>query len=159
MLFCQLFVQFCLISHSRCKTKEHIFTDLKTASLIKYSINTFLASKVIFFNELHSIYEKLDVKDSWESVVNIISRDNRIGDSHMDVPGHDGRKGFGGACFPKDSLALIKFAESINIDLNSLIATVKTIMHRPKTELDSRESDKMYHSMIKFDASAQVVKL
>ena len=31
----------------------------------------------------------------------------------MDVPGHDGRKGFGGACFPKDSLALIKFAKSI----------------------------------------------
>ena len=43
----------------------------------------------------------------------------------MDVPGHDGRKGFGGACFPKDSLALIKFAKSINIDLNSLISTVK----------------------------------
>ena len=100
------------LRHSRCKTKEHIFTDLKTASLIKYSINTFLASKVIFFNELHSIYEKLDVKDSWESVVNIISRDKRIGDSHMNVPGHDGRKGFGGACFPKDSLALIKFAKA-----------------------------------------------
>ena len=39
------------LSHSRCKTKEHIFTNLKTASFIKYSINTFLASKVIFFNE------------------------------------------------------------------------------------------------------------
>ena len=47
------------LRHSRCKTKEHIFTDIKTASFIKYSINTFLASKVIFFNELHSIYEKL----------------------------------------------------------------------------------------------------
>ena len=130
------------LRHSRCKTNEHIFTDLKTASLIKYSINTFLASKVIFFNELHSIYEKLDVKDSWESVVNIISRDNRIGDSHMDVPGHDGRKGFGGACFPKDSLALIKFAESLNVDLNSLISTVKinNKIRSKYAELDSRES-------------------
>ena len=66
------------LSHSRCKTKEHIFTNLKTASFIKYSINTFLASKVIFFNELHSLYKKLNVQDSWESITNIISRDNRI---------------------------------------------------------------------------------
>ena len=131
------------LRHSRCKTKEHIFTDLKTASLIKYSINTFLASKVIFFNELHSLYEKLDVKDSWETVVNIISKDLRIGDSHMDVPGHDGRKGFGGACFPKDSLALIKFADYMNINLSSLITTVK-INNKIRSEykdLDSRESE------------------
>ena len=131
------------LRHSRCKTKEHIFTDLKTASLIKYSINTFLASKVIFFNELHALYEKLDVKDSWESVVNIISKDSRIGDSHMDVPGHDGRKGFGGACFPKDSLALIKFADYMNINLSSLITTVK-INNKIRSEykdLDSRESE------------------
>ena len=131
------------LRHSRCKTKEHIFTDLKTASLIKYSINAFLASKVIFFNELHTLYEALDVKDSWESVINIISRDNRIGDSHMDVPGHDGKKGFGGACFPKDSLALIKFANNLDIDLNSLISTVKinNKIRSEYEELDSRESE------------------
>jgi len=131
------------LSHSRCKTREHIFTDLKTASFIKYSINTFLASKVIFFNELHSIYEKLEVKDSWESIVSVISRDQRIGDSHMDVPGHDGRKGFGGACFPKDSLALIKFANSMGIDLNSLISTVKinNKIRSQYSNLDSRESE------------------
>ena len=131
------------LRHSRCKTKEHIFTDLKTASFIKYSINTFLASKVIFFNELHSVYEKLEVKDSWESVVNTISKDSRIGDSHMNVPGHDGRRGFGGACFPKDSLALIKFAKSVGIDMKALISTVK-INNKIRSEysdLDSRESE------------------
>ena len=131
------------LSHSRCKTKEHIFTNLKTASFIKYSINTFLASKVIFFNELHSLYKKLNVQDSWESIINIISRDNRIGDSHMNVPGHDGRKGFGGACFPKDSLALIKFANNLGVDLNSLISTVK-INNKIRSvyeELDLRESE------------------
>ena len=131
------------LRHSRCKTKEHIFTDLKTASFIKYSINTFLASKVIFFNELHSVYEKLQVNDSWESVVNTISKDSRIGDSHMNVPGHDGRKGFGGACFPKDSLALVKFAKSLGIDMNALISTVK-INNKIRSEysdLDSRESE------------------
>lgn len=130
------------LRHSRCKTKEHIFTDLKTASFIKYSVNTYLASKVIFFNELHAIYEKLQVKDTWESIVNIISKDSRIGDSHMNVPGHDGRKGFGGACFPKDSLALIKYGESLGINLNSLISTIKinnNIRSKYK-DLDSRES-------------------
>jgi UDP-glucose 6-dehydrogenase len=61
----------------------------------------------------------------------------------MNVPGHDGRKGFGGACFPKDSLALIKFADSLNINLNSLITTVKVnnkIRSKYK-DLDSRESE------------------
>ena len=131
------------LRHSRCKTKEHIFTDLMTASFIKYSINTFLASKVIFFNELHTVYEKLAVNDSWESIVDIISRDKRIGNSHMNVPGHDGRKGFGGACFPKDSLALIKFAKNMNIDLNSLISTVKinNKIRSQYKELDLRESE------------------
>jgi nucleotide sugar dehydrogenase len=131
------------LRHSRCKTKEHIFTDLKTASLIKYSINTFLASKVIFFNELHSIYEKLDVNDSWESVVNIISRDNRIGESHMDVPGHDGRKGFGGACFPKDSKALLEYTKNQNIELSVLKSVIsKNNKIRKKYEsLSEREKE------------------
>ena len=50
---------------------------------------------------MHSLYKKLNVQDSWESIINIISRDNRIGDSHMNVPGHDGRKGFGVRVFQK----------------------------------------------------------
>ncbi len=130
------------LRHSRCETKEHIFTDLKTASLIKYAINTFLASKVIFFNELHSLFNNLETSDDWDSVINIISRDKRIGDSHMQVPGHDGRKGFGGACFPKDSLALIKFAKNLGVNLNSLISTVRinNKLRSKYTELDSRES-------------------
>jgi len=129
--------------HSKCKTKEHLFTDLKSASLIKYAINTFLASKVIFFNELHQVFEKLDVTDQWESIINIISRDSRIGSSHMDVPGHDGRKGFGGACFPKDSIALVKYSEDIGINMTGLKTTIKTnnkIRSKYKS-LDSRESE------------------
>ena len=112
--------------HSRCKSREHIFVDLKTAALIKYSINTFLASKVIFFNELYSIFEALDVTDSWESVIDTISKDKRIGASHMNVPGHDGKKGFGGACFPKDSLALVKYAKDQGADLSILKSAIKT---------------------------------
>ena len=113
------------LNHSRCKTKEHVFTEIQSASLIKYSINTFLATKVIFFNEIFKIYEKLELNDSWELLINAISIDQRIGSSHMNVPGHDGRKGFGGACFPKDSNALIKYAASLDIELNTLKAAIK----------------------------------
>lgn len=111
--------------HSKCITKEHIFTDIYTASLVKYSINTFLASKVLFFNEMNEIFEKIESNDSWENFIKIISKDKRIGFSHMDVPGHDGKKGFGGACFPKDTAALLKYAESIGVDFQSLKAVVQ----------------------------------
>ena len=131
------------LNHSKCKTKDHVFTELKTASLIKYTINTFLASKVIFFNEMHAIYNQLSVNDSWEEIIEIISKDIRIGSSHMNVPGHDGRLGFGGACFPKDSLALAKYAKNNGISLDAL----KTIIRKNNkirskyAELDDRESE------------------
>ncbi len=131
------------IKHSKCKCKEHIFTDLESASLIKYSINTFLASKVIFFNEIHSIFEKLDVTDSWETIINTISKDSRIGESHMNVPGHDGKKGFGGACFPKDSIAFIKYVKQLDLEIHSLETTIRVnnkIRSKYK-DLDERELD------------------
>ena len=127
--------------HSSCKTNNYIFTDLVTASLAKYAINTFLASKVIFFNELFSVFNKFELDDSWEDLINIISLDKRIGKSHMNVPGHDGKKGFGGACFPKDCNAFIKSAKEQGIELTSLKTTVKTNnkIRSEYTKLDSRE--------------------
>ena len=46
--------------------------------------------------------------------------DGRIGDSHLNVPGHDGQLGYGGKCFPKDVNALIKFSKELDIDLNAI---------------------------------------
>ncbi len=128
-------------NHSSCKTKNYIFTDLVTASLAKYAINTFLASKIIFFNELFSVFNKYQLDDSWEDLVNIISSDSRIGKSHMSVPGHDGKKGFGGACFPKDCTAFVNFAKEQGVELTSLKTTVKTNnkIRSEYTKLDSRE--------------------
>ena len=127
--------------HSNCISNDYVFLDLLSASLVKYSINTFLAQKVIFFNELYEIYEKLGVSDSWESITKAIATDSRIGKSHMAVPGHDGRKGFGGACFPKDSAALIKFADEEGINLETLRAVVKknNKIRSEYSELDERE--------------------
>jgi UDPglucose 6-dehydrogenase len=51
--------------------------------------------------------------------------DRRIGDSHTQVPGPDGYYGFGGACFPKDTEALLKYSEDRGINLNTLGAAVK----------------------------------
>lgn len=99
--------------HTLCTSTNYQFTDLISASLIKYAINTFLATKVIFFNELNQIFNKSDADDTWDNFINIISIDERIGSSHMQVPGLDDKLGFGGTCFPKDCKALIKYSEEI----------------------------------------------
>ena len=106
--------------HSKCICTDYIFTDAVSASLIKYTINSFLATKVIFFNELHSLFNKSGTSEDWAKFTNAISRDKRVGSSHMQVPGHDGRFGFGGACLPKDSKAFSIYAESKYANLNVL---------------------------------------
>ena len=117
-------------THTKCVTKNIIHTDLISASLIKYTINSYLASKVMFFNELHNLFKKSGTDESWENFIQAVSSDSRIGKSHMKVPGPDGRFGFGGACFPKDTQALFKYSLDVDspleilkkvIDLNNVI--------------------------------------
>ena len=112
-------------SFTRCINKEYQYTDLISASLVKYSINSFLATKVIFFNELKSLFD-ISTDEDWQNFIDILSKDDRLGCSHMNVPGHDGRLGFGGACLPKDSIALLNFAKSKDVDLNLIKNTIKT---------------------------------
>jgi nucleotide sugar dehydrogenase len=81
---------------------------------VKYIANCFFATKVSFFNEIYLLIEKLGL--NWNSIVDGVIGDRRIGDSHYDVPGHDGDRGFGGTCFPKDINALIKTFEKNGID-------------------------------------------
>jgi len=128
-------------NHSKCLTKNHVFMDIRTASLLKYSINTFLASKVLFFNEIFEIFEKLESGESWQSFIETISTDSRIGKSHMNVPGHDGKKGFGGACFPKDTTAFLNYAKSIGVNFESLKAIIKknNKIRKEYTNLNFRE--------------------
>ena len=84
---------------------NHIkFTDIRTAAYAKYTINSFLATKVIFFNELKSMFGQ----DGFYELTQLVSMDERIGKSHMMVPGPDGKHGFGGMCFPKDTSAFVK---------------------------------------------------
>ena len=69
----------------------------------------------------------------------------------MNVPGHDGKKGFGGACFPKDTVALAKSAEAINQNLKVLEAAIKSnnTIRKTYTEIDSREKIRIFLLMIK----------
>jgi UDPglucose 6-dehydrogenase len=98
--------------------------SIQEAALAKYSINSFLATKVIFMNELALLANELDC--DWEVIRNAVTLDKRIGKSHMQVPGPDGEYGFGGMCFPKDTSALIKCAEQVDTKLSVLDTAVKT---------------------------------
>jgi len=96
------------------KSTPVIKTNFQTAEMIKYMNNCFFATKVSFLNEMYQIAEKCGV--NWEEAVEGFVRDGRIGHSHMNVPGPDGKFGFGGSCFPKDIQAMINFAESLGIE-------------------------------------------
>jgi len=88
-----------------------IKTDATTAQFIKYMANCFFATKVSFMNEMKQAAAKLEV--NWDHAMHGFVSDGRIGNSHLDVPGHDGHYGFGGKCFPKDLNAFISlFKES-----------------------------------------------
>jgi UDPglucose 6-dehydrogenase len=135
--------------HSICKTDNYVYTDKITASLIKYSINSFLASKVIFFNELKDLFNSSGAEEDWDIFTNILAMDKRIGDSHMSVPGHDGKLGFGGACFTKDTAALVKYSQNLNQEFTLLkkVVKVNNKIRLNYDQVDQREKDQnvSYH--------------
>ena len=93
--------------------KYYFTTDWGTAETVKYFINTFLATKVSFANEMKQICDAIGT--DYNSVVKLALYDERIGKSHLRVPGPDGFSGFGGKCFPKDLNALLSFGESLGV--------------------------------------------
>ena len=114
-----------------------------TASLIKYSINSFLASKVIFFNQLKDIFNLSGTNETWENFISAVSMDERIGSSHMNVPGHDGRNGFGGACFPKDTNAFFEYSKELGAEFSLLkeVIKVNNSIRSSYNDVTSREKD------------------
>lgn len=97
--------------------------SIAEASLAKYAINSFLATKVVFMNELAALTEATG--GDWNTVAGLIKQDARLGTSHMQVPGPDGQFGFGGHCFPKDTAAILKYAEELGQNLSVLDTAVK----------------------------------
>lgn len=126
------------IDYSLCNPCPSYKLSLEEASLVKYTINSFLATKVIFFNEIYGLCEELNL--NFNSVINAVGSDPRIGHSHTKVPGFDNKKGFGGACFPKDIKALLtRFGKDKLSILDQVIKTNDKI--RSDYNLSNREKE------------------
>lgn len=119
---------------SMCDINNVIKMSPVEASFAKYAINSFLATKVTFFNQLYDASESMNV--SYKRILRGVEADPRIGGSHTKVPGFDGKRGFGGACFPKDTKAFNKAFNKFTLLDN--IVTINN-EYRKKYSLDNRE--------------------
>ena len=124
--------------NERFKIKNIIQTDSKTAELTKYMNNTFFATKVSIMNEFKLLCDKIGA--NWEDALKGFVSDGRIGDSHLNVPGHDGKLGYGGTCFPKDVNALLSFSKKHDIELNTIKGGWKTNL-KVRQEKDWEEKE------------------
>tara|TARA_B100000963_G_scaffold305632_1_gene279903 strand:- start:472 stop:1320 length:849 start_codon:yes stop_codon:yes gene_type:complete len=120
------------------KSISVIETNTETAELIKYMNNCFFATKVSFMNEMRLVSDACGA--DWNTAVDGFISDGRIGHSHINVPGHDGKLGFGGVCFPKDVMAMLDLGKSLNIDLHTLSGAWKTNLKvRPEKDWEKLE--------------------
>ena len=104
-------------------------TGSKTAEMTKYFINSFLATKVSFANEMKILCDGIDI--DYDKVVEYSTYDERLGKSHWAVPGPDGELGFGGHCLPKDISALVN-----GYDDMELLKTVLQVNDKVRKDRD-----------------------
>ncbi|KAA1054056.1 UDP-glucose dehydrogenase family protein [Azospirillum argentinense] len=107
-----------------------VLTSLETAELTKYAANTFLAAKITFINEIADLCEKVGA--NVHDVARGIGLDGRIGKKFL----HPG-PGYGGSCFPKDTLALVRTAQQVGSPLR-IIETVVDINDKRKKQMAER---------------------
>ncbi len=112
-----------------------VFTNRVTSELIKYAANAFLATKITFINEISDLCEKVGA--NVQQVAKGIGLDGRIGSKFL----HAG-PGYGGSCFPKDTLALVRTAEQYNSPIK-IVEQVVEINARRKRALIDRVRDAM----------------
>jgi len=103
--------------------KKVMRIEMAEACVVKYLENSLLATKVVFMNEVHALTKKLGL--DYSVIKEAIQLDVRQGNSHFDVPGPDGDYGFGGKCFPKDTSAMLRFAERNDVELSVLKQAVE----------------------------------
>lgn len=121
-----------------------LFTDRATAELIKYAANAFLATKIAFINEIADLCEKVGA--DVQQVARGIGLDNRIGSKFL----HAG-PGFGGSCFPKDTLALIKTGQDHETPLR-IVEAVASV-----NEIRKRAMSRKVLSILKGDVRGKTV--
>lgn len=135
--------------NSRCNPCPVFKVDIEAASMVKYTLNTFMAMKVLFFNQINDIYNKCGTDTPWESFIDIMKADSRVGNTHMSVPGPDGRRGYGGACFPKDTAALIRYARNIEAPITVIEEVVRKNQQIRNQYNDLHDREKSQN--VKFD--------
>jgi len=120
-----------IIKSGTIKANIYHHTNIATASLFKYMANSFMATKVVFMNDLFYLAKAVGV--NWSEIKEIAANDPRLGISHWDVPGPDEKFGYGGACFPKDVSAIIEHGLDIGAP-QKLLEAVKEInsLHRSR---------------------------
>ena len=121
-------------ANDRIKHNNLHFITNKEAEMIKMFKNCYLATKVSFYNEIYQFCEQKQV--NYEVVRALSTADERILPSHSRVPGHDGQKGFGGTCFPKDTSSLRYEMQQANMTpyiLNAIIER-NELVDRPQKD-------------------------
>jgi UDPglucose 6-dehydrogenase len=91
-------------------------TSWEAAEIVKYMCNCFFAVKISYLNEIYDVAKYYNI--DYNELKNMFLSDYRIGNSHVDVPGHDGLRAYGGKCFPKDVKAFINWAKEKDLSLD-----------------------------------------
>jgi len=93
------------------------------AEMVKYAINSYYATKVVFANELYELCEKIDI--NYNAVHRGLVADKRINNSHFKIF-HGDNRGFGGKCLPKDVSAIVEVAKFMGIDMDLLKQVIES---------------------------------
>lgn len=93
--------------------RKGVFVSAKVAATYKISRNAMLAAKIVQANYINRVCQEYDVE--YNDVANLLKDYANLGDSHWDVPGPDGKFGFGGSCFPKDTIHFSSITSGHNI--------------------------------------------
>lgn len=100
-----------------------ISSSVEELILVKYFRNSYLSVKVAYANQMYDVCESMGIP--YENVREKFVEDPRIGSSHTVVPGPDGTRGFGGACFPKDTAAILYTANIYDWNLSIINTSVE----------------------------------
>lgn len=100
---------------------ETLIKTYEECELFKYTLNVYLAVKVWYFNEIYDLAEQLHV--DYSQLSELFRLDPRIGFSHTDVPGPDGKRGFGGKCLPKETKGMAFLQTELGLD-NSVLSLI-----------------------------------
>jgi UDPglucose 6-dehydrogenase len=99
------------------------YCTLTEASMLKYATNCFLSVKLSFFNQIYDMCQRNGA--DYNKIIELLQMDDRIGTSHMQVPGSDGSRGFGGHCFPKDANAFVHYADRLTMSHTLVESAIK----------------------------------